>query len=493
MAFVLTEYDIFKHLVVRDNEDITGVKDKTRKMLSRLPINIFTDEYYILYKSLEQANKYGVVLTYENFHHMVLANIDDMVRDSNVTLFSEGDFTDIERGEKILDYCLVEYDRLVDAEVEDENSLLANIEFYVGSWAKEKMREITYNQLDILEEGKKVGNKVYRGVTDAKAYSDRAYAVIRSLMDADANALSENIDTSTDSTEDIKEKLEDEATSDVVAYTGVDELDKYYEFHRGEIVVVQAGTGVGKTRFSTGISYNGLKMKSNVLYISLEQKSTKIFPMVMARHALEKFGDHPDLDDKSIINKTYSYDKLPMVDEVLRDINESPDMGKIRVEGRSIEAEDLYDYLVDVWESGFHFDIVNIDYLGLLETRGGNRYEKLTNVVNMIKTEVKSFKGQGFLAILPNQLTPEAELKMAQGDLDGMTKTGGSETQYISRAGDYIFTLEQDNVMRMMNRMICHVSKVRSGTIIKPKVEMLVDLGKVVYMDAEDSDENEDY
>src|SRR5690606_18843041 len=122
-----------------------------------------------------------------------------------------------------------------------------------------------------------------------------------------------------------------------------------------------------------------------------------------------------------IIFKTYNFDREPIVDEAIMDLTESPEMGRIRVEGRSIEADDLYSYMVKVWEEGFHFDMLVLDYIGLLETRGGNRYEKLTNAINMLKTECKSFKGRGFLGIIPNQLTPEAEVKLAQGDLDGMT------------------------------------------------------------------------
>lgn len=492
MSFVLTEYDIFKHVVLREDGDIADIKNKTRLLLGRLPINIFKDEYYILYKALEQADRYGIALSYDHFHHMVLNNIDDIIKNEEVGLFTDGDFTDVERADKILDYCLAEYDVLVDADIEDEGSMMANIEFYVDTWAKEKIREITYNQLDILDEGKKVGNRLYRGAMDSKAYYERAFTVVRSLLEADANALSDNIDTSIDTKEEIKQKLADENNSDVITITGVDELDNHYKYYRGEIVVVQAGTGVGKTRFTSNMVYNGLKRKKNALYISLEQKTSRVFPMTMSRHILEKFGDYPDVDDKTIIHKTYNYDREPLIDETLMDLLESEDMGRIRVEARSIEAEELYSYIEKVWEEGFHFDILVLDYIGLLETRGGNRYEKLTNAINMLKTECKSFKGQGFLAIIPNQLTPEAEVKLANGDLDGMTKTGGSETQYISRASDYIYTLEQDDIMRQMNKMTCHVSKVRLGQVHKTKVDMLVDLGKVLFMDAE-VQEDEDY
>lgn len=493
MSFVLTEYDIFKHVVIREEEeDIQEVKSRAKQLLARLPINIFTNEYYILYKSIEQASKYGVALSYDNFHHMLLNNIDDLRKEKEVDLFTDGDYTEAERSEKIIDYCLTEFDILSEAEIEDVGSLTANIEFYVGTWAKEKAREISLNMIEIQDDGLKVGNTLYKGVEDSNVYYQRAFSVIRSLIDADANALSENIDTSVDTVEEIQEKLKDSSQGDTVTEFGITALDKYYKYHKGEIITIQAGTGVGKTRAANALVYNASKKGNKTLYISLEQKSNKVFPMQMARHILEKYGDYSDLDDKSIIQETYQYDRKPIIDGVLRDMKDG-EHGKVRIEGRSIEADELYEYMVKVWEEGFHFDILVLDYIGLLETRGGNRYEKLTNAINMLKTECKSFKGVGFLGIIPNQLTPDAETKLANGDYDGMTKVGGSETQYISRASDYIYTLEQDEMMRQLNKMRFHVSKVRLGKIYETKVDSTVDLGKIFFMDDIDAEDEDDY
>lgn len=494
MAFVLTEYDIFKHVVLREGDNPGEVKRRTRQLLNRVPINIFENEYYIIYKSLEQADKFQVALSYDHLHHMIINNIDDLIQEDKVSLYSEGDFTTAERADKIIDHCLMEYDELVAADIEDEGSMVANIEYYIDTWGKQKIREIVHAQLDILDEGKRVGNRMYKGVLDSKAYYDTAYTIIRSLMDADAGALSENIDTQVDTVEEIEEKMAAEAESEIVSKTGIAEIDDHYEMHRGEFVTVQAGTGVGKTRFAGNLAYNSVQMGFNVLYVSLEQKSTRIFPMIHARHILEKFGDYPDLHDKALIRKTYSYDKQPIVDEALIDLKSDSELGRIRIEGRSIATDDLYNYMVKVWEEGFHFDVIVIDYIGLLETGRGGRYETLTNSINMLKSECKAFKGgQGFLAIIPNQLTGEAEDKMAQGDMDGMTKLGGSESQYIARASDYIFTLEQPPQMRVMHKMWLHIGKVRLGQIFKNKITTIVDLGKVIFMDDDNDDEDDDY
>lgn len=489
MAFVLTESDIFKYAVLGEDGDRDVVKGNARKLLTRVPINIFENEYYILYKAIEQTNRYNIPLSYDNLHQMLVSNIDELIEDSSITMLSDGDYTPAERADRVIDACLMEFDLLSEAEVITQEDMLANIEYYIDTWGKKKIREITMNQLEILDEGKQVGRKFYRGVMDSKLYSDNAFTVIRTLMDADAGALSENINTAVDSTEEIREKMDEGDGTESVSKTGIEDLDLHYDFSRGEIITVQAGTGVGKTRFSTNMCYHSLQMGKNVLYISLEQKSGRIYAMFKARHILEKFGDYPDLDDKSIIRKTYNFEREPLLDEATDDFRTNPNLGRLLIEGRSVDADELYSFMVKVWEDGFHFDVIALDYIGLLETKGGGRYEKLTEAINMLKSECKSFKGRGFLAIIPNQLTPDMEKELEANNYEIGSKTGGSETQYISRASDYIFTLWQSDIMRQMNEMGITVDKVRLGEIYKKKVKTVVDLGKIMFMDADEEEE----
>lgn len=491
MSLVINESEIFKYVVLdEDEEDRTGAKQNAKKLLNRVPINIFENEYYILYKAVEQASKYNIPLSYDHFHQMLLANIDEIVQSGQVDMLSDGDYTDAERADKIVDMCLMEFDLLAEADREDDNVMLANLEYYIDVWGKRKIREITVNQLDIIDEGLRVGRRLYRGVVDSKAYYDKAYQVVRTLMEADAGALAENIDTSRDSTEEIRGKMS-EGGSQPVAKTGIKELDLYYEFTRGEIVTIQAGTGVGKTRFATNIGYHGLRMGSNVLYISLEQKSGRIFPMIEARHILETFGDYPDMDDRSIIKEIYSFEREPIRDEAITDLRENPDYGRIRIEGRSMNANELYNFMEQVWEDGFHFDILVLDYIGLLETEGEGRYAQLTEAINMLKSQCKNFKGRGFLGVVPNQLSTDAEEKLEANDYESGVKTGGSETQYIARGSDYIFTLWQSDIMRVMSEMGITVEKVRLGEVVKKKVKAIVDLGKIMFMDMDDEEEEE--
>ncbi|MGG4362838.1 DnaB-like helicase C-terminal domain-containing protein [Bacillus licheniformis] len=492
MALVITEQDIFKYLVPHEDVDL-NIRSNTRIMLTRIPVNIFKDEYYILYRAFEAANKHNIWMGYEQLHQILLNNLEDIIDDPKVTLFEDEQLPRNELMDKILDYTLHEYDDLCSLDIEDADNLKGNMQLYIQTWAVEKSREITLNKLEILNEGKKFGRIFYKGIEDAHNYYQKAYEVVRALLEADAGKLSESIDTSVDTVEDINRKMQEETVAEPIAHTGVDQIDKQITaFYKGEIVVIQAGTGVGKTRKTVNIAYNGLKRGKNVLYLSLEQKATRIYPMFLARHILEMYGDIAELTDKDIIRKTYSMVYEPQKTAAEIDFIQNENIGRLKIEGRSLMANDLYNYLVRTWEEGFHFDIVVLDYLGLLEVQGGRRYDVLTETINMLKSEVKSFKGKGFLGLIPNQLSTDAEEQLEKGEYD-LLKKGGSETQYVSRAADYVFTLQQndrmkkDSVMRIIN------SKVRLGQAPQPFYMADVDLGKCVFVGRpEDEDDDDD-
>lgn len=492
MDFVITEADIFKYMIPREDEEVP-VRKNLRTLLSRIPMNIFKNEYWILYQALEQAYKYKVVLGYDQYHQILLNNMSTVINNPNVKLFEEESLTDRELQSRLLDYALAEYDSLSLLPLE-EDGLEGNLNLYLHSWADEMMRDIAYNQLNIINEGMTFNRKFYKGAIDAKYYAQQAMDSVQALVEGDAEMLSEIIDTSQDSPEEIRRKMqEEEELANPVSNTGLDKVDdEIRAFYKGEIVTIQAGTGVGKTRFAVNIGYNGMKMGRDVLYVTLEQKATRVFPMFLARHIIENWGDYPDLTDKHIIRGMYGFEREPIRSEAEIDLLENENIGKLRIEPRSIKARDLKDYLHRVWDEGFHFDILVLDYIGLIDTSAGSgRYEELTNVINMLKTEVKSFKGEGFLAVIPNQLTAKAEEELAKGVSGAaLSKIGGSETQYISRASDYVFTLFQNEDMIKDFEMQIYLSKLRLGEKM-PYVMADVKLGSCLFKEQVEDEEDD--
>ncbi|PER55752.1 hypothetical protein CN495_08335 [Bacillus thuringiensis] len=492
MAYVITEADLFKYVLPREEEEIDYRKN-AGKLLARIPVNIFKNEYWALYTIIEKANQLKVRLGYDQFHQIALSNISTIVNSGSVTRFQEEGLTDREIQQKMLDYLLSEYDELTTLPLEEEE-MEGNMNLYVLTWAEEASRDIVAKQSQILNEGLRIGNTMYRGVKDMQVYTRKAFDRISGLLDGNEKLLGESIDTSRDSVQETNRKMqEQELNARPVAKMGVDAIDSEIQaYYKGEMIVIQAGTGVGKTRVTTNICYNGMKMGSNVLYLSFEQKSTRIYPMFLARHILD-FGDYPDLTDKHIIRGSYGFEREGVKVEADTDLHENPNIGKIRIEGRTIRANELKDYISRIWDEGFHFDILVLDYFGLLDTSDSNsRYNELTNTVNMLKSEVKSFKGEGFLAILPNALKAEAEVELAKGgDANQISRIGGSESQYLNRGADHVYTLYQSTDMKNDFTMQIYNSKLRLGDS-DPSVMVYADLGRCYFEDKIDDDDDDD-
>lgn len=495
MSQIISEDDIFKHLVSRDTE--VDTIQNIRGFLTNVPVNIFKDEYYIIYKAVEFGYRYNMVISTTHLEQLVVSNMSDLLVDEKVEMYAgdEDKYTEKERAELIQQTVVATYQFLEDYEVENDTSyseLLFNTKLYIQDWAEEEYAKTIIAQNNILRDGKKYNNRLYKGIEDANAYYVKKYELVRGLLEGGVDRLSDVIDTSVDSPEEIRRKQEEEEY-EVIANTGVTEWDENYPLARTEMIVIQGGSGVGKTRQAINIAYNGaVEYKSNVLVLSLEQVSTRIWPMFVARHSV-RFTDGQSewLEDRSIIRKELNSHQELVKTVVEDDLITNSEYGKIRVEGINLHADNVRGHLEQVWEDGFHFDIVVLDYIGILQTSGGSRYELMTDVVNDLKAECKTFKGEGFLAVLPNQLTKEAEESLMKGDYG--KDIGGSETSYLRRGSDYVFTVHQTEEMKIANRMMWLVEKVRLGAPAVGKIDLLAFQGQCMYLsyDLEEEDEEE--
>lgn len=482
MDYVLTEADIFKYVIlnqIEDNPEQATVNSK--KMVNRIPINIFEGTYQVLYDAIMETSKFSIALDYDIYHQILVRNKSNLVTNPNLDFEISASLSEQEKANQIVDICLAEFDELTELEVQGEEYFLANMEFYLQTWCKEKSIEIYHKMIKITESYEYINNVKYQGVEDADTYYRSAFLKIKQLLGDEEGLISNSINTQDETYEEVKERTEEESLTEIVSYTGIDEIDEHNKFRKGEIVTIQAGTGVGKTKFANNMVYNTLSLGKNVLYLSLEQKAERIIPMQYARHILEMGHDLPNVTDKEILFKTYDYNLESTIDSCSEDLFTNDRIGRLKIDSVAVNALEIKDYLLRVWEQEkFHFDVVVVDYFGLLECK--DRYKDLTYAMNTFKSECKSFKGEGFLAILPNQLDKESEKALAEGRMSGLeTKTAGSETSYASRGADYVFTLEQNIAMKRNSKMKIHVGKIRSGDVIHSEIFANSDLGRVKF------------
>ena len=487
--FVINEVDIFKYVVSENEENtLAGAVSNAKTLINRLPLNIFKDEYFILYEMLRAITEYDMAFSSDAFYQVLLNSKDMILENEKVSMLSDVGNPD-DRFEQIVTLVMSEYNELSEQELPDY-TFKGNIKLYLDSWASERMQEVIYTMQTIMTEGYKLGRETLKGTTDANYYYMRSWTVIKGLLEGDANLLSEVVDTSKQSPDDIKDQHDrNETSQEPLGFTNIESLDKEMTgLYKGEMYTIQAGSGVGKTRVATSFVKNIMNNGKNVLYISLEQKASRIFAMFHSRHLLDTRNER-GISDKDLIRGSYDPLKEPIVDESRIDLVENEKLGRLRIEGLYLKAVDVPMFLDQVWEE-FQFDVLVLDYLGLLAIEK-DRYNELTDCINWLKNACKSFKDKGFSLIIPNQLSREAEKELLRGN-DDIAAIGGSESAYVFRASDVVINLHQDKEMRNDNEMLFYVPKLRLGEHID-SIKVHADFGHCYFNEIVQEEEEEEF
>jgi replicative DNA helicase len=156
--------------------------------------------------------------------------------------------------------------------------------------------------------------------------------------------------------------------------SGFYELDRLTSgFHGGELVVIGARPGMGKTAFALNIAYNVASQGKKVLFFSLEMSKKQLclrtysiiseIPLSKIRNGL--------LNDEEVEKITSSYLENASILE------------------RMVLVDDV-SYLSDIMKIAYsveNVDLIIIDYLQLIKTKNRYqmRYQELADIVNSLK------------------------------------------------------------------------------------------------------------
>lgn len=484
---LITESDIFKYTLA-DHDDLTDDKslENLGYLVDRIPSNIFRDEYSIIFQAMRWCNKNKMPLTRVVLQELMINSATEIIESPKVDLHRHIN-DEVERYDEIEADTLTVYDLLMYEDVTDER-MQGQTNLYLQSWYEDEMNQLVYDMSQIMTTGLRVGNKTYRGAEDGNVYYRKKYELLVSIVNERKDYLAEDIFTDELTGAEIQERIVDEeSSSEVATYSGIPTLDdELMGFRTGEYLVVQAGSGVGKTRFTAGtVGYEALKNGKNVLHISLEQKPTRIFPIYAARRIVDKEGTLPNLDDRGILRRVYSPQYESIVQEAYYDLSsESEELGNLAIIGRDIKASDFEDYLNTVYDK-FKFDVLILDYFGLIQTEARTMYQEYRQVASFIKSACKNFRGVGFFGVVVNQLKEETEKAMIAGDLSA-SKLGGSDSQELLKGSDILLTLYQSPEMEEEQKMKLLVDKVRLGQI--PDIDLDIDKGRAFFMEQEEEE-----
>lgn len=176
---------------------------------------------------------------------------------------------------------------------------------------------------------------------------------------------------------DVAEKIEQSLSKkeDYSFYTGFFDLDAITDgLHKGELTVVGARPGVGKTTFSLQIAENIARKRKKVAYVSLEMSEKQLIEKMISRRTR--------INSRKIRSGNLEENELGKIGQTLGEISELQftiltkinTIQQIEIEARRLKNKNKLDLLV-------------IDYLQLLKNSGkfNNREQELADISRTLK------------------------------------------------------------------------------------------------------------
>lgn len=262
----------------------------------------------------------------------------------------------------------------------------------------------------------------------------------------------------------------------LITDTGLPGIDNYQGgLREGQMFGIQASTGAGKTRFVIGTYiYRALTVhKKNVLYLALEQEVAEIENMLVARHIFTLFGIviHTKLLNDDTVPEEYK----SKVEAARLDLFHSDKYGKFYCKEATLYVEDLQATIDSLDKLQGPFDLVAIDYMGLIKTRYPRNYGASYEWLSAAYTDFKNYlrrTRKGGLAV--GQFNADGD---AAGNADKEIKTSHAQGGLgIYRSSDGDIALSFTPQMQAQNLRRISQVKMRDGAPI-PRFLARVSLG----------------
>lgn len=483
----IKEKDIFASVVAPDVMDEVMEKEvnkNIRDLLTYIPENIFTNEYFAIYQAIKDAKSYNVILSYRHFNQVVLNNIEKLIQSENVNVY---DFASDPRDEDLtkqefVNICCLTYEELA-KEPLNSSRLVYNMKLYLEEYVSDKIREYTAKSYKIASEGLKVGKKFMQGPLEAhRYYIENTNKTLRLLEGEDKRL--ENILVAPGGYQDYLESIEDGQKTQAIARTGVGYIDENIgEFRRGDVVAILGPTGAGKTRFAVDVCHEAVLNGKGGVYFALEGHPRRTLSLFIARHLAVKYNCDR-VDGNMIFERTYPSELDELVKTAEYDLFYNKEYGRFKIIPSPVYDEDIDGILQDVDENEFTVDWACLDHTSLIATRTKDSVTgMLTDLMPKLETMAQSFKGRGIMLVLPHQLKNDAVEALMQG-VD-KTIIGSADSSAVNKSAHVVLTIYTDETLKLVDKakVICTKTRNTQGF---PAIEVYANLSVCVFADLPD-------
>lgn len=439
----------------------------------------FEGEYYILFQMLEKhclikqrVKSYCPKLDRDMLEANLFASLDTLVLSENVNseklLNMEGLDTDLEIEEnfdsarELISHRVFElYDTCFELGIGSSDAL-GYLPALEGEFVEHMAKQSIQVQVEILNQGKRVGRKRYLGSSGWMSYMNVLNMEVANRLQEEDNNV---IDISKPGTiSGLLEKAK--ANAQPLANYGIPPLDDETPMLKHRLVILTAQEGTGKTTLSIEWMVNLMLQGKSVLYMSGENTAERLMPKILSNYIYKKYGFK--LTTKEIIN----CEVLPS------NLNRLVNVCKLELEEKGllrIVKELSYDRLYQELQSEYDkkpFDAVMLDHSYSL-TGGTDWYDR----IGKLAVASRKFKNDYpvYMLILSHLSTEAKKFLAANRKVEASPTKGNSS---LSGEADEIFILSRTESLAKQEKILMQVYKRRdakiiaSNLIIKTKFEV---------------------
>ena len=262
---------------------------------------------------------------------------------------------------------MIQYDPVVTSELQDKMVIGTTFEYCVEQLKDNYNRQELFKQLNYSLEKLKNGKSANDVISELATKTEDLFSD-EEPKNQDRIVL------------DFVDYLEDRIKNKVRYNTGIKSLDnKLGGINPGNLVIVSARAGAGKTTFALQTALNMCKEGHKVLYISLEMDTNEIATKIYSRLG--------HIDSLEILNNTKS-----KIAEILKHNEDVLKMNLI-IDDKSSYIEEII-YKIKYLRKKGKIDVVFIDYIGLIKMKEKsysreNEVAKISREFKLLAKELK--------------------------------------------------------------------------------------------------------
>lgn len=279
--------------------------------------------------------------------------------------------------------------------------------------ARHRTGEAITTAFEILERGVDLKDRAHKGHEDARDFLYTELGAIDKLNNIESAPEGDIRVESEDVLQEYADKKSGATGNGILS--GIPSVDLVTGgFQRGELALVAAYTGNGKSQMLTQICWDVAVMQGkNFFFATSETVRGQARRRMIARHSrLPQFGLPNGLNVRDIRDATLDPQQEKVLKEVLDDLRNNPAYGKMFIaqvpRGATLTyVESKMKRQGEQWQ----IDVVGIDYLALLkpDRKRDNNREELNDILKDAKVLATSFyNGQGVPIISPWQMSQSA-------------------------------------------------------------------------------------